>query len=82
MVRYPITEMVAAQGDWGSPLAMIGKGALTFTMNPQGKHSENWDNIEKVEPDEIGLQMLEEIKADPDCHSFVSSEEAMKELDL
>lgn len=51
-------------------------------MNPQGKLSKNWDNIEEVEPDEIDLQMLEEIKADPDCHSFVSSEEAMKELDL
>lgn len=42
----------------------------------------SWDDIEEVEPDEIDLQMLEEIKNDPDCHSFVSSEEAMKELDL
>lgn len=42
----------------------------------------SWDDIEEIEPDEIDLQMLEEIKNDPDCHSFVSSEEAMKELDL
>ena len=42
----------------------------------------SWDDIEEVEPDEIDLQMLKEIENDSDCHSFVSSEEAMKELGL
>lgn len=36
----------------------------------------DWDRIEEVEPDEIDLQMIEEIKADPDCHEFVPEAEA------
>ena len=41
-----------------------------------------WDNIPEELPDDIDLAMLAEMKADPDCHEFVSSEEAMKLLDL
>lgn len=41
-----------------------------------------WDDIEEEIPDEIDLQMLKEIKENPDCHEFISSEEAMKELEL
>lgn len=40
------------------------------------------DNIEEEAPDEIDLQMLKEIKENTDCHEFISSEEAMKELGL
>jgi len=29
-----------------------------------------WDAIEEVEPDEIDVQMLHEMKNDPDCHDF------------
>jgi len=42
----------------------------------------SWDNIETEEPDEIDLQMLNEIKNNPECHEFLSAEDAMKELDL
>lgn len=42
----------------------------------------SWDNVGEETPDEIDLQMLKEIKENPDCHEFVSSEEAMKELGL
>lgn len=38
----------------------------------------SWDDI----PDEIDLQMLKEIDTNPDCHEFISSEEAMKILGL
>lgn len=38
--------------------------------------------IESVTPDEWDQQMLKEILDDPDCKEFVSSEEAMKELEL
>ena len=41
-----------------------------------------WDSIPEEEPDEIDLAMLEEIQNNPDCHEFVSSEEAMKELGI
>lgn len=42
----------------------------------------SWDNIESIEPDETDLRMLREIENDPECHEFVSSSEAMKELGL
>lgn len=42
----------------------------------------SWDNVESEAPDEIDLQMLNEIKNNPECHEFVSSEMAMKELGL
>lgn len=29
-----------------------------------------WDSIEEVEPDEIDLNMIDEIRNDPDCHVF------------
>lgn len=42
----------------------------------------NWANIEAVEPDDWDLQMLHEIKTDPECHEFMSEDDAMKELGL
>lgn len=42
----------------------------------------DWDNIETVTPDEWDKKMLAEIQDDPDCKSFVPSEDAMKELGL
>ncbi len=44
--------------------------------------SHSFDEIEEVEPDEWDLQMLKEIENDPDCHEFISSEDAMKEIGL
>ena len=35
----------------------------------------NWDDIEEVEPDEFDIEMLNEIKNNPDCNIFVSSDE-------
>ncbi len=51
-----------------------------FIVNKFLGHS--WDNIEEAKPDEWDLKMLQEIANDPECHEFVSSEEAMKELGL
>jgi len=31
-----------------------------------------WDDIEEVEPDEIDLQMIKEMKDDPDSNIYVS----------
>ena len=42
----------------------------------------DWDNIPEEAPDAIDLAMLDEIKNNPDCHEFVSEEEAMKLLGL
>lgn len=42
-----------------------------------------WDDIEEVIPDETDLQMLHEAEDAPECHEFVSREEAdriLKEL--
>ena len=42
----------------------------------------NYSNIDTAEPDDIDLQLLREIESDPECHEFVSSADAMKELGL
>ena len=44
--------------------------------------SESWENIEEIKPDEWDLQMLDEIKENPECREFMSEEDAMKELGL
>lgn len=41
-----------------------------------------WESIEEELPDAIDLAMLEEMKHNPDCYEFVSSEEAMKMLGI
>lgn len=41
-----------------------------------------WGSIEEVMPDGWDLQMIREIKANPECHEFVSEKDAMKELGL
>ncbi len=38
--------------------------------------------VEEITPDETDCKMLNEIKTNKDCHTFVSQEEAMKELNL
>lgn len=42
----------------------------------------DWSDIQSVAPDEIDLQMLTEIKEDPDCHEFISEKDVMKELGI
>ena len=44
--------------------------------------SESWENIEEIKPDDCDLQMLDEIKENPECREFMSEEDAMKELGL
>ena len=46
------------------------------------KFGVNRDDIEEVEPDDWDMQMLSEIKDNPECHEFVSAKDAMKELGL
>lgn len=41
-----------------------------------------WEDIEEVEPDELDLALLEEIRNNHECHEFVSQAELLKELDL
>lgn len=42
----------------------------------------SWDDIETVVPDELDVEMLSDIETNPDCKTFISSEEAMKILGL
>lgn len=44
--------------------------------------NKEWASIPEETPDEFDLQMLEDIKNDPECKEFVSSDEAMKILGL
>lgn len=43
--------------------------------------SHSWEEIETVSPDDWDIKMLNNLD-DPDCHEFISSEDAMKELGL
>ncbi len=45
-------------------------------------HVKEWSNIPEMLPDDADLSMLAEMKNDPDCHEFVSSDAAMKLLGL
>lgn len=40
-----------------------------------------WDEIPEEMPDEDDIEMLAEMRIDPDCQSFVSEEEAAKILE-
>lgn len=35
----------------------------------------NWNDIEEVKPNDIDLQMLDEIKNNPGCHEYVKESE-------
>lgn len=41
-----------------------------------------WNKIEEIEPDHIDIQMLNDIKENPDCKEFISEEKLKKELGL
>jgi len=41
-----------------------------------------WDDIPSIVPDSEDLQMLKEIKENPDCNTFISAEKAYGELGL
>ncbi len=47
-----------------------------------GKAAADWDMIPEEQPDDVDLQMLREIEADPECREFVPSWEAEKILAL
>lgn len=40
----------------------------------------SWEDIEAVAPDEWDEKMLSDIENDPDCHSFVSEADLIREL--
>lgn len=42
----------------------------------------SWEDVEGVEPDEVDIAMLKDIETNPDCQTFISNDEAMKELGL
>ena len=44
--------------------------------------TKSWEDIEEVSPDEWDITMLNDIANNPDCHDFVSQEDALKELGL
>ena len=41
-----------------------------------------WAALPEEEPDDIDLQMLDDIKNNPDCKEFLPSDEGMKMLGL
>lgn len=41
-----------------------------------------WNKIEEIETDHIDIQMLNDIRENPDCKEFISEEKLKKELGL
>lgn len=69
----------------GAVSLMNDKEAEFFWKMIQNRYiisPKTWDDIEEVEPDEFDLMLLEEAHNNPECHEFVSKEEALKELGL
>ena len=69
----------------GAVSLMNDKEAEFFWKMIQSRYiiaPKTWDNNEEVEPDEIDLMLLDEIRKNPECHEFVSQEELMKELEM
>ncbi len=53
-------------------------GAIMVMSDEQAEKLWNqivWDSIPEEEPDDWDKKMLEQIKNDPDCHTFASEEE-------
>ena len=42
----------------------------------------DWENIEEIVPDKLDIAMLQDISNNPDCSTFISNDEAMRELGL
>lgn len=66
-------------------------GAITVMTDEDAKKvwqliveqfSSSWNNIETEEPDEWDLEMINEIKNNPDCKEFMTTDETMRELGL
>ena len=64
---------------------MNDKEAEFFWKMIQNRHiisPKTLDDVDEIEPDEFDLMLLEEIRNNPECHEFISQEEALKELGL
>lgn len=67
-------------------------GAVTIMNEKDAEHfweiiqvtfqKREWASIPEEKPDDIDLAMLTEIENNPDCHEYISSEAAMKELGI
>ncbi len=65
----------------GAITVMDEAGAQRLWDIVERLYSENiWDNIEEEEPDKFDLQMMREADENPDCHTYISSEELRKML--
>jgi len=60
----------------GAITVMSDSDALELWGTVQDNYSNRtWNDIPMVEPDELDLQMLEDIENDPDCQTLASPEE-------
>ena len=67
----------------GAVTVMSEADAQIFWNTIQNYFSnKHWDCIESVEPDEIDLQMLQDIESDSDCSEFISSKELKDAIGL
>jgi hypothetical protein len=74
--------MTATKGAIIRTIELMDDSSADFVFDWLSKHfsvpqseQEAWDSIEEVEPDEIDLEMLREIDANPDCKIFISEKE-------
>lgn len=56
--------------------------AKVWDMIKKAFAEKEWEAIPEEQPDEIDFAMLDDIKSNPDCHEFLSSDETMKLLNL
>lgn len=69
----------------GAVTLMTDKDAELFWDLIQSRYiiqTKSWNDISEEVPDEIDKILLKKIDTNPECHEFISSEAAMKELGL
>ena len=73
--------MTATKGAIIRTVELMDDSSADFVFEWLSKHfsvsqyEQEWDSIEEVEPDEVDLEMLSEIDANPDCKVFISEKE-------
>lgn len=65
----------------GAVTVMSEKDAVTLWKLIINTFSD-WESIEEIQPDELDLAMLQEVENNPECKSFISNSDAMRELGL
>jgi len=79
------TNNVTKEQIWGAISLMESEDLATvwnFITDVFTVSDKKWTGIREVAPDNFDLAMIEEIKTNPDCQTFIPAEDVWKELGI